>query len=65
MPQRATIQSIPQAFRMLKQMRVQEMEWGEDYRRAGAEALKKVLERGMARRSEGKWTGAMAAMGGG
>ncbi len=50
MPQRATIESIPQAFRMLKQMRAQEVEWGEDYRRAGAEALKGVLERGMAAR---------------
>lgn len=35
---------------MLKQMRAQEIEWGEDYRRAGAEALKGVLERGMAAR---------------
>lgn len=50
MPQGATIESIPQAFRMLKQMRAQEIEWGEDYRRAGAEALKGVLERGMAAR---------------
>ena len=50
MPQSATIESIPQAFRMLKQMRAQEIEWGEDYRRAGALALKGVLERGMAAR---------------
>ena len=48
MPQRALIESIPQAHRMLKQMRAQEMEWGEDYRRAGALALKAVLEQGMA-----------------
>ena len=50
MPQRATIESIPQAFQMLKQMRAQEIEWGEDYRRAGPEALKGVLEQGMAGR---------------
>lgn len=50
MPQRATIESIPQAFEMLKQMRAQELEWGEDYRRAGAAALKGVLEQGMAAR---------------
>ena len=47
------IESIPQAYRMLKQMRAQELEWGEDYRRAGAEALKGVLERGMAARTDG------------
>ena len=50
MPQRATIESKPQAYRMLKQMRAQEVEWGEDYRRAGAEALRGVLEQGMAAR---------------
>ena len=52
MPQRATIESILQAFRMLKQMRGQELEWGEEYRRAGALALKGVLEQGMAARVE-------------
>ncbi len=40
MPQRATIESIPQAFSVLKQMRAQEMEWGQDYREAGALALR-------------------------
>ena len=50
MPQRATIESIPEAFTMLKQMRGQEVEWGEDYREAGALALKAVLEQGMAAR---------------
>lgn len=48
MPQRATIESIPEAHEMLKQMRGQELEWGGDYRRAGALALKAVLEQGMA-----------------
>ena len=50
MRQRATIESIPEAFSMLKQMRGQEVEWGEDYREAGALALKAVLEQGMAAR---------------
>ena len=40
MPQRATIESMPQACRMLKQMPAEEMEWGEDYRGVGAGALK-------------------------
>ena len=62
------------SVRMLKQMRAQEIEWGEDYRRAGALALKGVLERGMAARIDGhleemlgvgKRTGATAAMDGG
>ena len=35
MPQRATIESILRAYRMLKQMRAQEIEWGEDYRPGG------------------------------
>ena len=34
-------------------MRAQELEWGEAYRRAGAEALKGFLERGMAARING------------
>ncbi len=38
---------------MLKQMRVQGMDWGEDYRRAGVDALKEVLEQGMAERIDG------------
>ena len=47
MPQRATIESITQAFRMLKQMRAQELEWG----RPTAELeLKRVLEQRMAAR---------------
>ena len=53
MPQRAMIESIPRAYRMLKEMRAQELEWDEDYRRTGAEALKGVLERGMAARIDG------------
>ena len=44
MPRVATIRSLPAAFRIMKRMRGQGIEWGEDYRRAGAEALKDVLE---------------------
>ncbi len=48
MPQAATIKSLPGAFRMMKVMQAQGIEWGEDYRRAGALALKDVLEGRMA-----------------
>ena len=43
MPQSATIKSIPRALRMMKAMRADEIEWGEDYRGAAADALKGVL----------------------
>jgi len=43
MPQAATIKSIPRALRMMKAMRADEIEWGEDYRGAAADALKGVL----------------------
>ena len=39
MPQAATIKSLPRAFRMMKTLQAQGIEWGEDYRRAGALAL--------------------------
>jgi len=48
MSQTATITSLPRAFRMMKRMEAQGIEWGEDYRRSGAAALKDVLEGGMA-----------------
>ena len=48
MPQAATIKSLPRAFQMMKTMQAQGIEWGEDYRRAGALALKDVLEGRMA-----------------
>lgn len=48
MPQSATIKSLSRAFRMMKSMQAQGIEWGEDYRRAGAEALKDILETRMA-----------------
>ena len=50
MPQSAAIKSLPAAFRMMKAMRAQGIEWSEDYRQAGASALKAVLEGRMARR---------------
>ena len=48
MPQTATIESLPRAFRMMKEMQAAGVEWGQDYRHAGAGALKEVLEGGMA-----------------
>ena len=48
MPQAATITSLPGAFRMMKTMRAEGIEWGEDYRVAAAAALKDVLELRMA-----------------
>jgi len=48
MSQSATIKSLPRAFRMMKAMQSDGIEWGDDYRRAGAAALKEVLEGQMA-----------------
>ena len=48
MPQATTIKSLPRAFRMMKTLQAQGIEWGEDYRLAGALALKDVLEGRMA-----------------
>jgi len=44
MPQAATIKSLPRAFRMMKRMQAQGIEWDEDYRPAAGAALKEVLE---------------------
>ncbi len=44
MPQAATIKSLPHAFRMMKAMQAQGIEWGEDYRRAAGDALKTVAK---------------------
>ena len=43
MPQAATIKSLPRAFRMMKAMQAEGVEWGEDYRQAAADALKRIL----------------------
>ena len=48
MPQSATIESLPHAFRMMEEMQAQDVEWSEDYRHAAAAALKDVLEGRMA-----------------
>ena len=50
MSQTATIKSLPRAFRMMKAMQSDGIEWGDDYRHAGAAALKDVLEGQMANR---------------
>jgi putative transposase len=38
MPQAATIKSLPAAFRMIKAMQADDVEWGEDYRGAARQA---------------------------
>ena len=43
MSQTGTIKSLPHAFEIMKAMEGQEVEWGEDHRRAGAQALKEHL----------------------
>ena len=48
MPRSATSKSLPRAFRMMKAMQAQGIEWGEDYRQAAGAALKDVLEGRMA-----------------
>ncbi len=45
MPQRAaTIESLPVAFEILKEMRCQGLEWGEGYRPLGRQALASIIE---------------------
>ncbi len=48
MPQSATIESLPHAFRMMEEMQAQDAEWGEDDRYAVVAALEDVLEGRMA-----------------
>ena len=48
MPQAATIESLPAAFRMMKAMQAEDVEWGEDYRAAARQALARLLEGRMA-----------------
>ena len=48
MPQTATIKSLPAAFRMMKAMQAEDVEWGEDYRGAARRALAQLLEGRMA-----------------
>ena len=44
MSRTATIESLPQAFEVIKQMQDQGYDWGEDYRCAGRDALVDILE---------------------
>jgi transposase-like protein len=44
MPQAVTIQSLPEAYRVIKQMQVEGYDWGEDYRQSGREVLAELLE---------------------
>ena len=48
MPQTATIKTLPAAFRMMKAMQAEDVEWGEDYRDAARQALAELLEGRMA-----------------
>ena len=44
MSRTATIESLPQAFEVIKEMQDQGYDWGEDYRCAGRDALVDILE---------------------
>jgi len=44
MPQSATVRSLPQAFRIIKEMTLQGYEWGEEYRDAGRRGIREFLE---------------------
>lgn len=44
MPHAVTITSLAVAFEVMKSMQADGLEWGEDYRQAGRQALKEVLE---------------------
>ena len=44
MPQTATVKSLPRAFRMMKAMQAEGIEWGEDFRQSARDALGALLE---------------------
>ncbi len=45
MPQHAaTIESLPMAFEMVKEMQADGLEWGEDYRPLGRQALAEIIQ---------------------
>ena len=49
MPQHAaTIESLPMAFEMVKEMQADGLEWGEDYRPLGRQALAEIIQGRMA-----------------
>ncbi|MGQ0663628.1 MAG: hypothetical protein ACT4P2_08575 [Pseudomonadota bacterium] len=66
MLQTVTIQSLPQAFEVIKAMQLNGYEWGEDYRRAGGKAVAEVIEGQMAMAADGHLAarGAAGATGG-
>ena len=43
MPQTATIKSLPAAFRMMKAMQAEDLEWGEDYRQGARDTVAELL----------------------
>ena len=46
MPQRAaTIESLPMAFALVKEMQADGLEWGEGYRPLGRQALAEIIQR--------------------
>ena len=49
MPQTATIKRLPAAFRMMKSMQAECVEWGEDYRQGARDAVAALLAAGMDR----------------
>ena len=62
MSQSATIKRLPRAFRMMKVMQAEGIEWGEDYRRAAGAALKDILEERMASGIDRQVVAEMAAL---
>ena len=48
MPQAVTIESLPEAFEVIKEMQAEGYTWGEDYRPTSRAALARILEDGMA-----------------
>jgi transposase-like protein len=48
MPQAVTIESVGQAFAVVKEMQAEGLDWGEDYRPLGRAALARLLEERMA-----------------
>lgn len=58
MPQRtATIESLPMAFEVVKQMQADGLEWGEGYRLLGRRALAEIIEGRMAEAVDGLFDG--------
>ena len=52
MPHKATIESLPRAFEMVKAMQADGLDWGEGYRPLGRQALTEIIEQQMAKAVE-------------